>query len=142
MDADGIFSMLFCHKARSFLNVPVDGYYWWVRNGSVSSTFSLYKHIDRISNWHDFFEIISDLHENEITTTEKQYLVFLSHFIVEMTLNLKNTIKYRRFIKQEAKFAINMAKKFNVSLIKHIHTVSKAPISFSIASIIKRKLKK
>jgi len=132
IDSDGIFSMLLCHKAKSFLNIPVDGYYWYVRNDSVSSSISLKKHIDRISNWHSFFEIIYDLYEKEITSTEKEYLVFLSHFIVELAMKPKLAIKYRRFIRNEAKFAIKVAEKFDVILLKYIHIVAKCPVVFSL----------
>lgn len=132
MDADGIFSMLMCHKAHSFLNVPIDGYFWTLRNDSVSASPSLYKQIDRISNWHEFFEAISEFYSEEITKTERQYITVASHLIVELSSNFKNALKYRKFIKSEAKFNKAVSCKFNASTHPFLGLATKAPILLSI----------
>ncbi len=128
MDADGIFSMLICHKANSFLNVPIDGYYWTLRSDSVSASPSLAKQLDRISNWHGFFAIISERYSNEITETEKDYLCSSSHFIVELSLNPKTAKAYRKFIKNEAKFNVETARRFNVKSHRLLPLVAKFPV--------------
>lgn len=140
IDADGIFSMLICHKASSFMNIPIDGYYWYIRSGSVSSSVSLEKHLDRISNWHSFFEILSDRYPTEITSTEKQYLLSLSHFIVELSSTPKNAIKYRKRIKEEAAFCICTAGNANAPLLRWINIVSKAPLAFALLFSCRTKL--
>ena len=132
MDADGIFSMLICHKAHSFLNVPVDGYFWTLRSDSVSATSSLKKQIDRINNWHNFFEILSESYGDEITKTEKQYLSTSSSFIVELSLSPKVAVRQRSFIKREAKFNKKIARKFNVNTHRFLTFVSIAPVLFSM----------
>ena len=137
MDADGIFSMLICHKANSFLNVPVDGYFWTLRSDSVSATPSLKKHLDRIANWHAFFEFIAENYEDEITETEKKYLSGSSSFIVELALLPKLAIKYRKYIKSEAKFSKEMALKFKVKPHRFLAFVSTAPIIFSVIYTVK-----
>lgn len=133
VDADGIFSMLISHKANTFLNLPVDAYYWYIRENSVSSSApSLKKHLDRISNWHQFFEIISTQYKNEITSTEQRYLISLSHLMVELSSSPLRAIKYRKLIKKEAKFTIYLCKQLNVSPFRFICNVAKTPFLFSL----------
>ena len=136
MDADGIFSMLICHKAHSFSNVPVDGYFWYKRKGSVSSSMSLKKRIDRISNWHEFFRIISEKYANEITDTEKEYLRELSHLIVRLSSTPKTAFEYRKFIKNEARFTKEVSKKFNIKHLKYLNIVEYVPVMFSLAYLV------
>lgn len=141
IDADGIFSMLISHKATTFLNLPVDGYYWYIRSGSVSSSTTLPKHLDKINNWHSFFEVIVDAYEAEITKNEKDRIVALSHLVVELSSSPANALKYRKFIKQEAKFCISLANHFRLTPLKYIHIVVKSPLLYSfiygLRSVIK-----
>ena len=133
IDADGIFSMLMSHKATTFLNLPVDGYYWYIRSGSVSSSVSLAKHLDKINNWHQFFVVLANTYETEITPTEKKYLVSLSHLIVELSSLIANAWRYRKLIKCEAKFCINLSKQFHVRPLKYIKIVAIMPLMYSLA---------
>ncbi len=74
-DADGIFSMLLCHRACSFAAVPVDGYLWTLRSDSLSGKKPSYStNIDRIKNWTQFYEILLGFDSGEITNTEKWFL--------------------------------------------------------------------
>ena len=57
-DSDGVFSSLFSHKCRSFLTLPIDGYIWTIREGSVSANVDLNKNIDRIKVWVKYFSYI------------------------------------------------------------------------------------
>lgn len=139
MDADGIFSMLICHKAHSFLNVPVDGYFWTLRSNSVSASSSINKLIDRISNWHEFFEIISKYYANDITETEKQYLGITSNYIVNLCKNPKNAMKHRKFVKNEAKFINGIARYFNAKVNHNLSFIAKSPVVFSIIQWVKKR---
>lgn len=71
-DADGIFSMLFSHRASSFLSVPVDGYYWTLRKDSLSGRPTT-KEIDRdrLENWIKFYNEIGQFNSEEITQAER-----------------------------------------------------------------------
>jgi len=84
MDADGIFSLLFTHKATSFLCVPTLGYIWHIRNNSVSRhKQDTETRIDRINNWIEYGNVLMQQYDAElITKQEKQYLKkqFLFHF--------------------------------------------------------------
>ena len=142
IDADGIFSCLICHKARSFLNLPVDGYFWYIREGSVSSSTSLAKHLDKMSNWHQFFDVIAAEYADEITSTEKQYLGAMSHFVVELSSVPKNAVKYRKLIKAEAKYIKKIAAKFQVSVLRYLHIVEKAPLLYSLIYSVRGWVKK
>jgi len=75
MDADGIFSMLVCHNAASFLVIPADGYIWTLRPDSLSARKTTFeRECDRLSNWIQFFEALQKLEPNEITESEKERL--------------------------------------------------------------------
>lgn len=78
-DADGIFSMLFSHRAKSFLSVPVDGYYWTLRKDSLSgkpTTAAIDR--DRLENWAKFYDRIAQYNPADITATERSYIcIFL-----------------------------------------------------------------
>ena len=84
MDADGVFSMLFAHKASSFICVPTIGYIWHVREGSVSRRkHSIDTKIDRIKTWMKYGKVLMEQYSAElITQQEKKYLLeqFLFHF--------------------------------------------------------------
>ncbi len=142
LDADGIFSMLLSHKANTFLNLPVDGYLWYLRKDSVSASVSLTKQIDRISNWHHFFDIVSDVYKDDLTPIEKQYLLVQIGYIVKLSAVPARALKYWSFIREEANYAIKIAKKLDVTCVWHIKVVSKTPLlyalSHSLYSAVKR----
>lgn len=83
MDADGIFSMMFSHKASSFLCTPVFGYIWYLRNDSLSGRKKDYStQIDRIENWIKFGNELMLLDPALITPQEKYYLVNYYYSII------------------------------------------------------------
>lgn len=142
MDADGIFSMLISHKASSFFNIPIDGYYWRLRGDSVSATTSLTKTIDRISNWYKFFSIISEFKTTEITSTEKSYLKYYCAFVIKLANHPQNVLKYRKTIIKNAKLIKCTAVKLNVQMPNELNCVAKAPLLFSLKSYLHRFIKK
>lgn len=140
IDADGIFSMLMSHRANSFLNVPVDGYYWNIRHDSVSANISLEKRIDIITNWKRFFvEELIENYEEEITETEKKYLRVWSRRITELASTTKSAIKYRRFIKENALLCRMVAKRLQVKMPFFFNIVSRTPILFSLYCLLRKK---
>lgn len=77
LDADGIFSMLLCHKAESFQVIPVVGYYWTVRGDSLSGRKRTFAQIcDCVSNWIQFFRKVNQC-DYRLAETEKKYLYYL-----------------------------------------------------------------
>lgn len=87
MDADGIFSMLFSHRASSFASIPVDGYYWTLREDSVSGRkMTAEVTADRIRNWILFFEALSAVSADRIAPMEKQYLDSLIYLLKQYAL--------------------------------------------------------
>lgn len=77
IDADGIFSMMLCQDAHSFLAVPTDGYFWTLRDDSLSSRkSSLLRECDRVENWITFYNFLKDIPINQITRSEKEYLQY------------------------------------------------------------------
>lgn len=96
MDADGIFSMLFAHKASSFLSVPTVGYIWYLRTESLSGRKQDYEtQIDRINNWISFGNEIILMNPMLITKQEKFYLISHFYSIVEslfLTYHLNDQI--------------------------------------------------
>lgn len=57
IDADGIFSIMFCDKCTSFAHLNIDGYVWNKRKDSVSSgRLSNTKRADSLNNWISFFK--------------------------------------------------------------------------------------
>ena len=131
--ADGIFSMINFHKAASFLAVPIDGYFWTLRTGSVSSTTSIEKKIDTIINWQRFFAELLRFDTSEITSQEKEYLITLEHLLVELSMEFKTAVKYKRLIKEN----IRLLKHYkNLGLMNDFNTpgkiVSLSPPLFSV----------
>lgn len=87
MDADGIFSMLVTHKASSFASVPVDGYYWTLREDSVSGRkMTVEVNADRIRNWMQFFDALSAVSPDEITQNELKYLDSLIYLVKQVAV--------------------------------------------------------
>lgn len=107
--ADGIFSMLFCHRATSFLCIPYDGYLWNVRADSVSSNVSLVKNIDQMNNWYEFYTELLKMDINDITDKEKEYSSAGLYLVRLIGSDLNNAFKYYRLLKKNAKFFIKVA---------------------------------
>lgn len=82
LDADGIFSMTFCHKIHSILFLPVVGYRWTLRSDSVSGrNFSVTANTDRLKNWNLFFRFLLKLPHEEICKKEYSYLEYVKKTI-------------------------------------------------------------
>lgn len=76
--ADGIFSMLFAYKCKSFAHLALDGYLWHLRSDSVSSVKpNNLKKEDAFNNWFEFFSIVMKKGHN-LTNESKKYI---NHFI-------------------------------------------------------------
>ncbi len=116
IDADGIFSMLFCHKARSFASIPHVGYYWVLRECSVSSssTISLEKNFDRLENWQKFYNELEKLEISEISKKEIDYLSFPTSILFELLLTSSIARKHSRFIKRCIRNLNKYKKRYNV----------------------------
>lgn len=116
-DADGIFSMLFCHRAHSFCAVPVDGYFWTLRDDSLSGrkTF-LAQELDRIQNWILFYEQLSQLDAAEISQTEKEYLYYSFDILRGAWSASRPTYANYMLIRRAAGILRKMAKKADYPL--------------------------
>lgn len=109
-DADGIFSMLFSHQARSFLAVPVDGYHWNIRGDSLSSQKRLLEqNCDRVRIWTDFYQQLLRLPLQEIATQEKQYLYYFLDAVCEAWSTAD--FSKRALISEACKTILTMEKK-------------------------------
>lgn len=76
VDADGIFSMCFTHKSSSFLCVPVTGYLWHLREGSVSGRrFDYQTQLDRLKIWIQFGDWLMQMNSDVITKQEVNGLI-------------------------------------------------------------------
>lgn len=76
-DADGIFSMMLCHKARSFAAAVVDGYFWTLRGDSLSGRKTFFaQDWDRMVIWTQFFQFLLPLDNQEIAAVEKNFLYY------------------------------------------------------------------
>ena len=131
MDADGIFSMLICHKANSFCSIPFDGYYWTIRSDSVSATESLPKTLDRLSNWMEFFKILTDVYPTEITATEKQYFEFYIQFILNFARKSSNAFRRHGLVKKYAGFAISVQNKMHIEVNQYLKFAKNTPVLLS-----------
>lgn len=142
IDSDGIFSMLFTHKASSFLSIPVDGYYWYIRNGSVSSTTSIHKQLDRLDCWYKFFKILTELDQSLIYKREKFFFRYYADILLPLCISRSLAIKYHSLIKKHAKFIKNNAELFDFELPSYIKTASTLPCLYAFKCSIKRLFKK
>lgn len=136
MDADGIFSMLMAHRSDSFLNIPIDGYFWVIRNDSVSASMSSGKIIDSISNWQEFFKTLILMDHAEITSTEKKYVTYYSEHIVTLAKRPTCAIKYWKLIISHARFAKKIAKILDTNVANNLNWVAKTPILFSLNCLL------
>ena len=140
IDADGIFSMMFCHRAKSFLSVPCVGYYWTLRSDSVSSSYSIPKNMDRIKNWCIFFEELSELNNDEITRTELFYFNYAADILFK---SIKLSMNNRRFVKDAARRMIKVAGEIypgcNLSALKFFANM---PVTYVVLRKVKDKIKK
>ena len=115
IDADGIFSMLFCNNAKSFLSVPFHGYYWTIREGSVSSssTKSIEKEFDKLDNWQKFFNELEKMDISDISPKEIEYLAFAHGQLCELILDFGVVCKYSKIIKKHIRWVISKEKRFS-----------------------------
>ncbi len=90
-DADGIFSTLFSQRCTSFLFLPVDGYYWTLREDSLSAKPNKHIDFDRLNNWDVFVDHISRFNINDISQHAKDYLTYALG-IAKKTLKNHNAI--------------------------------------------------
>lgn len=116
IDADGIFSVLFAHKSRSFASVPFIGYYWSVRKTSLSGKeYSADIAIDALNNWWNFFKQIEDIDESDISIHEKDYIERYRFFIRLLALKNPGYIrKNRKWYKDNTRFALKMLKQYKL----------------------------
>ncbi len=145
IDSDGAFSMLFCRKAHSFLAVPVVGYFWTLREDSVSANFSLLsteKHFDRICVWNAFFNDI--LGETQVSDKEKRYLVYFLNIVYIVLARGEKLIKNYRLIKSATKTIQKAMKKFQYREINPIRffLVRHFPLTFSKVVCLKNRIRR
>lgn len=131
--ADGIFSMLFSHRASSFLSVPYDGYLWNLRNESVSSSKSLAKNIDQLNNWYKFYEELLKIDVDEITSVERMYSMMGLYVARDICSDIKGAFKHYRLVKERAKFLLSVALKLAPDSVKvRTRILAVSPILFSV----------
>jgi len=127
LDADGIFSMLLCHKAESFLVIPVSGYYWTIRADSVSGRKrTLVQNCDCVSNWIRFFQEVNKM-DYRLAETEKQYL----HYLISLlqTVAKQGSGQHQTLIRDAAKVILETADRidYDLDLSKKDRLLLKAP---------------
>ena len=117
-DADGIFSMLFSYKCRSFMNIPVDGYIWNKREDSLSRrklTNEVYK--DRLDNWKLFYSEIKKIKPEKITDQTKYYLDYYYDLAWKYATMIKNRNRRDfKFLKQHTRFIFSLMRKYRISI--------------------------
>lgn len=115
IDADGIFSMLFNNKAKSFLSVPVHGYYWTIREDSVSSPSmkNIAKEFDRLDNWQKFFGELDKMDISEIPPQEIKFLSYPHGQLCEFIMDFGIVCKYSKTLKKHVKWVISQEKRFS-----------------------------
>ena len=131
MDADGIFSMMFSHKASSFLCVPVLGYIWYLRSESLSGRKKDYPtQIDRIENWIKFGNEIINMEPSLITGQEKYYLVDYFYSILKWVyFNYPLKCLKEQIIRKTLSFLKNSVERWNIkTLKKEIRFLLKYPL--------------
>ncbi len=136
LDADGIFSMRVCHNAKDFMSIPVDGYFWTIRYGSVSSTTSTAKLLDRLNNWLLFFSELNEKQEDHIANYEKQYITYYYHIALSFSKNIKNSFKHPGIIRKHLKFAHKLFKTYGGSPKLQGKLAIFSPIIYSVLSNI------
>ncbi len=113
-DADGIFSMLFCHNCSSFMSLPVIGYYWILRADSVSGrTPSEKTNLDRLNNWYYFYSKLDKINIDEITEDELYYIYYYAQIITLICRNLKEYRKNKSIISLHRKNIVRLIKKYD-----------------------------
>lgn len=119
-DADGIFAILFAHKAESFMSIPVDGYHWTLRSDSVSATTNLAKNLDRLWNWKRFFEANKGLKTEEVTAYEKSYACSFANLAQSTALSMQiNDSEYVKEFKKAVKCIPDIFKRYGIFLGKY-----------------------
>lgn len=118
IDADGIFSMLICHKATSFCSVPFDGYFWTLRKDSVSAqVLSDEKKIDKIANWIQFYDCLSTMETDVITSAEKGYIGYFYNTIKYTWREKNKPFKNYKIVKCGLKAIKKFEKKHNYKFL-------------------------
>ncbi len=135
-DADGIFSLLICHRARSFAAIAVDGYYWTVREDSLSARKSSFSQdLDRVKIWCEFYNQLDRLSPSEITKTEREYLYYFLN-IAENTWNACPGMKNLTTIKRAVKLICRIADKtgFKLSLSAQSRLLLSSPVAWKLSA--------
>ena len=116
LDADSIFSMVFCHKISSVLFLPVVGYHWTLRGDSISGRLaSLQDNTDRLSNWKAFFNYLLKLPQKEICKTESSYLRYVADTVFYYLPCVKlYDFKQLNFIRSVNRLYLKTARKCNI----------------------------
>lgn len=142
IDADGIFSMLYCHKASSFLTIPCDGYFWVHRSSSLSSTVSVAKYLDRIDNWLIFYEELRKMDISQITPAEENILERPIGCVAELSGSMKAAVRYHKQIRNKAKSILALAKRYDPRFIyKSTKIIAFSPVLYLILGKIRDFLK-
>lgn len=115
LDSDTIFSMLFCHKATSFLVLPIEGYNWVLRQDSVSATFSVKKLKDRLNNWVLFYKELSNEKRESICMNE---IWCISAMLSAINSFLFNPVSKKYRLKKELTSIIRNTSAFILKFLK------------------------
>lgn len=115
-DSDGIFSALFVQKCRSFMSIPIDGYYWTLRSDSVSAKTNTKIDKDRLSNWIQYNEkVLSDCSYIP-TAQERHYLCMANQIGLNLLENEKNLdFQTIRLIHKGRKETILAVKRYSIA---------------------------
>lgn len=120
-DADGIFSMLFAHKCRSFMSLPIDGYLWTLRSDSLSGrTVTAEVYEDRLDNWKRFYSVIKTLDASEISKTEKNYVDYYwvaTRRYAKIVFENKMAGK-KRFLRKHTRFMFFTMRRYGITVGK------------------------
>ena len=136
--ADNAFSALFCHSCNSFLSVPINGYFWTMRDNSISAAvYTLETERERMLVWGLFFQKLQTISEKLLPREWHNWLGF-----VELTYNVILETKFLMlnyfFIKNTTKIIGECLTHFSQAkrprkfmLIRHF------PLTYSVLSNLK-----
>ncbi len=105
VDADGIFSMMFCHQATSFMSVACDGYLWTLRSDSVSASMSTEKLMDALNNWRLFYDDLTKYDHDRFTQAEKRFVDRYFGHCLGFCADFKAVKKHPAFIRDHLRNA-------------------------------------
>ena len=120
-DADGIFSMLFADKCRSFMCVPIDGYNWTLRGDSLSGkqlTLDVYE--DRLDNWMKFYKALAGYKKGRsLLSDSEEYCVDYYYDVAwKYAGMLKPHDKKLSFLKKHTRFIFLTMRRYRISVGK------------------------